>query len=186
MGNATSKHVHVAGRLVVNPTTLTPAITGPNCGGTQLGTVQRLAFRTIPRIDPITAQEYGSETIDGILLGHELLLEGYFYGWDTDQVQAILYGSTAGAGSIPLVTYHGAEVGSSIESGGKANVLLWIPNDELNNPAILCRRAVPFEISEPIYFAGRQPMVIRASWLLLRDSSDRRAQIGLLSELAGV
>lgn len=186
MGAATSNAKHVAGRLVVNPTTLTPAITGPDCGGTRLGTVQRLAFRVVPRIDPITAQEWGSETVDGVLLGHDLLLEGYFYGWDTDQVEAILYGSAAGAGSVPLVTYHGGEVGDLIESSGKANVLLWIPNDELANPAILCRRAVPWEISEPIYFAGRQPMVIRASWLLLRDSSNRRAQTGLLAELAGV
>ena len=184
MGAATSNHRHVAGRLVSGPSTLTPTAIAPNCGGTQLGTIQRLAFRPVPRIDPITAQEYGSETIDGVLLGHDLLLEGIFYGWTSDQVQAVLYGSSAGAGSVPLVNFPATEEGDLIESSGKANTLLWIPNEDEKNPALLIRKAVPWEISKPIFFAGRQPMAIYASWLILRDSSNRRAHSGLLAELA--
>lgn len=185
MGAATSNHKHVAGRLVAGPSTLTPAITGANCGGTRLGTIQRLAFRPVPRIDPITAQEWGSETVDGVLLGHDLLLEGIFYGWDEEQVNAVLYGgSLSGASSTPLVSYPSASQGDLVESSGKANVLAWIPNDELGNPGFVCRRAVPFEVSKPIYFAGRQPMAIYASWLLLRDSAGRRYSSGLLAEMS--
>lgn len=184
MGAASSNHRHIAGRLILNPATLTPAITGANCGGTRLGTVQRLAFRAVPRIDLVTGQEYGSEAVDGVLLGHDLLLEGVFFGWDADHVQAILYGSSAGAGSVPLVSYPASEEGDLIEGSGMANTLLWIANNETAEPSFIYRRAVPWEISKPIFTAGRQPMAIYASWLLLRDASGRRFASGLLSELA--
>lgn len=179
MAAPSTTHRLSAGRLVANPSNLaTPAA---NCGGTVLGAAQSIAVKITRKLEPITAEEWGSEPVDAVLLGAEIRISGLFAGWDEDAVSALFYGGATGSGT-PSLTF--PQYGSPVEEGSKNAVLLWLPNDDANQPAFLAFNAVPWTIDDPIYFSGRRPLEVRASFLCLRNSTGNVFKSDLLTNLS--
>lgn len=176
MADTTKRHVYVGGRLIVNPTDNT---TAPNYGGTRLGNVINLRLTITRKIDPITAEEWGSDMIDGILLGSELILQGTFTGWDEDLVNRVFYNGSVGAGSVPRVSYPI----SGINVYSQSHSLLWVADDETVVPSWLAPAAVPWKLPKPMHLSGRKPLAVTASWILTRNSGNSKLVSDLLANI---
>lgn len=179
MGALTTRHVVVGGRLVANPTDFDSPET--NCDGTLLGTVQNIAIKVTRKIDPITAAEWGSAMVDGILLDEEVELSGTFTTWDEDAVANWAYGGVVGSGSVPTLTIPGA-YGSLVETALSPS-LLWLPNDPTVHPAFYLYNAVPWELPKKMFFSGRKPLVVEARFIGVRDASNNVFKSCLLADL---
>lgn len=180
MGSTTKTHKFSGGVLIANPSDFSSPET--LCGGTQLGTAQSLSLTITEKVDPITAEEWGSVMIDGIVLGEEAILSGSFTGWDEDLVANVFYGGAVGAASTPTLLSPEAHVGKLAESA-KSPSLLWLPKNDTRDPAFYAYNAIPWRIPKPVYFSGRKPMVVFASWILVRGSSNATYKSALLADL---
>ena len=179
MGATNKVHKFSGGRLIVSPSNLASPST--DCDGTQLGTCQNLHLRGTVKLDPITAEEWGSATVDGVLLDPEWILQGTFTGWDEDFAATWFYGGSTGSGT-PTVTAAEGSYGK-LATAERGRTILWLPKDDAADPALICYNAIPWRMPKPLYFSGRKPAVVHASWLLLRDSNNLVWKSALLASL---
>lgn len=179
MAVQTTRHVVVGGRLVANPSNLASPET--NCAGTLLGTVQNMWIRITRKIDPITAAEWGSAMVDGVLLDEEVELAGTFSSWDEDAVATWAYNGSVGAGAVPTLIFP-ATPGSLVEST-KSPSLLWLPDDPTVHPAFIAYNAIPWTLPRKLRFSGRKPLTVEAHFLCLRDNDNNVFKSALLADL---
>lgn len=176
MGSSSTTHKFSGGRLIADhANTNSPAT---DCGGTQLGTVQNLWVQANRREDPIIHQEFGMSIGDLLLLDTEWILTATFTGWDEEAISRIFYGGATNSG-VPTIADTDANYGQ-LAGAVKSTTLMWLPNDEGSNPALIVYRALPYDAPK-VYFSGRKPLVVKASWLCTRNSSGLVLKSQLLS-----
>ena len=178
MGAPSKTHKVSGGRLVANPTDLTLPLT--NCGGTVLGTVDTLSISVTRKIEPITAEEWGSAMVDGVLLDEEVMMNVTFSTWDEDAAAVWAYGGSTGSG-VPTITAPGSYGG--LVSALRGVKLLWLPNDDTASPAILAYNAIPWTLPRKIDFNARKVLLVESGFLLLRDASNNTFKSALLGDL---
>lgn len=131
-----TKVFRVVGRLVANPTNLAAAFP---YGGTELGIVHHSTLVPITRSDPVTAEEYGGEETERVLLGRDWTASILFRAYDPDALAALGFSVATVAG--------GAVVSEPGESAGAlatdhAVKLLFAP-EEAGAPGWILYRACP-------------------------------------------
>ena len=178
MGATTKVHKFSGGRLIATP--LNTTAPESDCGGTQLGTIQNVRVQITEKHEPITAEEWGSATIDGTVLDHEIFMTVVGTGWDEDFVSTVLYGGSTGSGT-PVLSYPNNVGGLCSAKGVK---LLWLPNDDAEDPAFIAYNAIPWSLPKPVYFSGRRPAVVTATFLCTRDGTNRVWESDLLANLS--
>lgn len=166
------------GRLIASPTDLSDPTN--NCGGTQLGTVIDCKMIVTHKIDPITAEEFGGAMIDGIYLDSEVVFDVLGTNFDADFVERAFYGgSSAGGRSVVNLPFTPGALVSS-----KGVTLLWLPNDEAVDQALLINNAFVIELPKPIYFSGQKPAAVRAQFFCARNASNAVFSTDLLANLS--
>lgn len=169
MGATTKVHKFSSGRLVANPTDLSDPAN--NCGGTQLGTVHNFRLQITRRSDPIIAEEWGMSPNDHVNLDSEVIATASFTGWDENAMSRLFFNSSVSSGNgTPRVIDTDSAYGTL--GSDRRCILLWLPNDEDNNPAVYIYQAIPWRIHRPIYFSGRKAAVVEASWICTRGSAN--------------
>lgn len=176
MAGTSKVHKFSGGRLILNPTSI---VTLPNCGGTQAGTIQNATVRITEKHDPLTAEEWGSHTIDATVLDHEVFITVTGTGWDEDFVAALFYGGSTDAGT-PILSYPNSVGGLCSTRSVK---LLWVPNDDEEDPAWVAFNAIPWSLPKPVVFSGRKPAVVTGTFLCTRDATNRVWDSRLLADL---
>lgn len=178
MGASSKTLTFSGGRCILTPTNL--ALPASDCGGTQLGTVVDVNVTFIQKVDPITAEEWGSTMVDGVYLDTEIIVEVLGTNWDADFVQAAIYGGANTSGRPTLTFPHtNGELAST-----SGVLLLWLPNDEAAAPAVLIYNALPWEIAKPIHTNAQRPAVVRSTFYAARDSNNNTLAIDTLTNLS--
>ena len=180
MGSVTKKHTFVGGRLISNPTNF--ALPATDCGGTVLGTVQNASLEITYKQDPITGEEFGSDLIDTVILGAEVVFKCHMSGWDKDFISNLFGGS--GLTSVANMDFPLAfgVLGATLDSP----TLLWLPNDETAEPAVVIWNAIPWDLPKELFFSARRELTVTATFMAVRDSTNRVANVRLLSALPSV
>ena len=173
-------HQFSGGRLILNPGNFSVL---PNCQGTHGGNIQNARVDITPKLDLITAEEWGSAPVDATELDHEIFITVTATGWNEDFLAAFLYGGSTGSGT-PSISYPTSTTGRLASVTARTVKLAWIPNNETTDPAWVAYAAIPWSMPKPIYFSGRRPNVVTATFLCVRDSTNRVWASDLLENLS--
>jgi hypothetical protein len=177
-----SRVLHGPGRMVVNPTDL--GLDYP-FGGTPVGLVRAMVLQSSG--NRLAVESEGLGAVQDVLEPSERVLASWFLrGWDDDGIALFRPGehSTGGVSGHAKLTIPGStQPGASALP--RALSILWVPNNEVDVPAMLLHRALVFwtEGSEIAYQRAAELGVALVADCL-RDDSGRAAQIGRLSDLS--
>lgn len=132
--------LRVPGKLCINPTNLTAAF--PH-GGTALGIVHDVAIRLEQPCQYITAEEYGNQKIEGVIVTSGCSLGFILRGWDNDCLNRLFPNTFLGGvtGKRYIVDPGTIRPGERLTS--RAVVLLFSPDDPNRHPMFEMFSAVP-------------------------------------------
>lgn len=181
--SSTLEQIYAGGLLYANPTSNTSPY-----GGTVLGRLVDLALRPTFRTEAITAEEYGGEASDLLLLSEEWVLTAALVDWDADALARIFPNVTTGGSGEPLIQWPGGDYVPGSRLSGLAARLMLVPDDAGNAnrevPGFVLQNAIPVpEESAPIRFGDGETIVL-ATWLGIRDSSGRVVGIGAQGDVS--
>lgn len=179
-GNA-SRVIRGSGRWVAAPTDL--SLTFP-FGGVALGLSSAVVAQALGA--PLRVESEGLGAGQDVLEPPERYAVGMFLrGWDDDAVERLLaYGASTG----PVSGHASFDVPGPVSPGSsalaRALVLVYVPNDIVNVPALLIRRGVPFwtEGAE-IAFRRQSDLGIPLVVDCFRDDAGRTLTIARMADL---
>lgn len=177
MAAPTSAQTFLPGRLIKAPASFTVPGADGNYGGTRLGNAQSFAVEPRLKEDVITAEEYGSEPYESILLGYEVTAACAFVAWDADAVTTVFHSVAAGVVSIP-----GSQRSGSLLST-KAVALLYVPHDTDSGPAIYLPQAIPLWEPTVLHWSGYRELRLACVFRATRTSGGVVAKIGPVASL---
>jgi hypothetical protein len=175
------KVIRLGGRLCSGPTDLSLAF--PH-GGTALGMISEAIFQPNLQRAQITAEEFGGETVDVVVMAETVILGCLLRGVDSDAWTTVWEDTTAGSSSgEPVVDYPGSTRAGTLGSA-RAVKILYSPDDLQNDPAILLYSAIPIlDETAELALSISQEMVVRVVFQGIRDGSGNVYQIGRLEDL---
>jgi len=160
------------GKLCVNPTDL--ALPFPH-GGTGLGVVRNVIFRTEVSYEKVIAEEYG-QVVEAIGTEYGCVLAASLISFDEEALKELFWntevGSVSGRRGVSEGASPATRAGFLLSS--RSVVLLFSPDDTGHAPALLIRRALP--MLEPSAQANLQlnsDIAIAVTFTGIRDTTGR-------------
>ena len=171
----------VPGRLVANPSQTIDGGLFP-FGGLEVGRVRGCALRSLAHDVPVFYEATGAvgELIEG---GHRWVFLAFFRGNDSDAIETFLpdgHAEGEQTGHAVFEVPGEREPGSSALS--RATVLLYVPDDTENAPAILMYAAVP-DLEGDIAWNRRTEHGLPIVFECVPDEDDRVLAYGRLADL---
>ena len=177
-----SRILRVPGRLVVNPTDL--QLSFPY-GGYQVGSIRGFALSAVGTPYVIQSEGLGSPT-DITEPPEDYRVAFLLRGADDDAIRR-LYASNQSEGGV---SHHRSfqVPGTAIPGAsalGRSVVLLYVPDNPIDAPALICRNAVAmFADGAEVPFQRAEEFVIPTVVYCLRDSSGRVLEMSRLSDIS--
>lgn len=173
--------IRASGRIVVGPTDLSVAYP---YGGTEVGRTRACVL--LPLGVPTIVRDEGlGEPIDVLEGDNRYAFSCFLRGLDDDALAQLFPGGySAGA-----VTKHAvwAEPGTRVPGQSaldRALKVLYVPDDLVNNSALLLYRAIPDWVEgAEVFFTKADELGLPVAMECLRDASDRILQLGRLPDL---
>lgn len=171
------------GRLVVNPSEPLDSSAYPH-GGVEVGRANMVILKPLAQSYAVEHEDTG-EIGDIIGAGQRWVLTLFLRGWDDEAVETLL----SRGYSVGEQTQHAVfSVPGSHQAGTSelthAVSLLFVPNDLVNVPALLCYRAVPdWQDGTEIAFRRGAEVGMPLAFECVRDDDGRILQIGRLHDL---
>ena len=182
----------VPSRIIINPTTVglaqTPRDETQNYGGTILGNCDRIRLTMGIGAGGITADEFGGDEIDFVLIQKSCVVSFLMEAWDEDSISTIFPNVTTGPSTEDNRVI---EIPGSNRSGyllsGKAVTLLVAADDAEIQPSILIPKAVPLLVfSEEARFSTISILSVPALFQAVRDANNRICAIGKIQNLSNL
>lgn len=171
------------GRVVVNPTEPLATSAYPH-GGVEVGRANMVVLKPLGQSYAVQHEDTG-EIGDIIEAGQRWVLSMFMRGWDDDAVRTLLSrGYTMGE-----QTQHATFSVPGNHQAGTSEIthavtLLFVPNDLVNVPAMICYRAVPdWQDGAEIAFRRGAEVGLPLSFECIRDDDGRILSIGMLHDL---
>lgn len=170
------------GRWVEGPTDLSAAFP---YGGVELGKSKQVVVRSLGHSMRVVSEGLGEGT--DLLDGDNRYVAAFFLrGWDDDAIARLISDNYA----VGAVTGHAVfsapgnnQPGSS--SLDRARVLLYVPDDVINVPAILIYRGIPdWTEGSEIAFQRRDEIGLPIAVEMFRDANGNMLKIGRLADLS--
>lgn len=177
-----SRVIRGPGRWVEGPTDLSAEYP---YGGTELGKSKQVVIRNMGHNIRIVSEGLGEATD---LLGNDNYYVAAFFlrGWDDDAVSRLLsdnYEVGAVTGHAVFSAPKNNQPGSS--DLDRARVLLYVPDDTINVPAILIYRGVAdWTEGAEIAFQRRDEIGLPIAVEMFRDANGNMLKIGRLADLS--
>ena len=170
---------YTTGALIASPANLT----GPGYGGTRLGIIDSIRLTPITRTFPITAEEYGGETVEEVYLGRDWILTATVRGYDAESLGVLFANEAAGGSGDSVITEPGSSALAGTLGSARAVKLLFAPEDS-TQPGFLFYQAIPqLRRAVTIDFRLNRETAFMTHWRCIRDGSDRTIQIGRVEDL---
>jgi hypothetical protein len=139
-------------------------------GGTDLGNMQSVTLVRSGVVEAVSAEEYGGESVQLILLREIWTVAAILIDWNSDALEAATLNHSSG-----VVTYPGTVApGTDLETLAQSLVLT---ARDTNHPGFTLYHAVPIPEASELVFSGRQELSLQCAWVGMRDSSDRVVRI---------
>ncbi len=191
MAGLNNKLVHrVPGRFVINPTAVglaqTPRDPDQDYGGTVLGNCDRVRLTMGIGAGGITADEFGGDEIDFVLIQRSVVVSFLIEGWDEDTLETMFPNVTTGPSTADRKVI---QIPGSNKSGyllsGDAVTLLYAPDDAETQPGILIPKAVPLIFfAEEARFSVISTLNVPALFQAVRDANNNTCAIGKVENLS--
>lgn len=171
------------GRIVVNPVEPLATSTYPH-GGVEIGRANMVILRPLGQSYAVEHEDTG-EVGDIIEAGQRWVLTMFLRGWDDEAVAALL----SRGHSVGEQTQHAVFSVPGSHQAGTSEIqhavsLLFVPDDLVNVPALMCYRAVPdWQDGAELAFRRGAEVGIPMAFECVRDDSGRILQIGRLHDL---
>jgi hypothetical protein len=177
-----SRVIRGPGRWVEGPTDLTAAYP---YGGVEIGKSRQVVVRNAGRGMRIVSEGLGEGT-DVLGQDNRWVVAFFLRGWDDDAVSRLLtdnyvVGPVTGHAmfAVPAASDPGAS------NLGRARVLLYVPDDLINVPAILIYRGVPdWTEGAEIAFQRKDEIGLPIAVELFRDANNNMLKIGRFADLS--
>jgi len=172
--------LHVPGRLVKNPTSL--SLVFPH-GGTALGIVRAIVFKPEAKYRSIHAEEFG-EKVEHVYIGEGVVVSAVLRAYDSDAIQTIFQNTSVGSVTGErVVNQPGSNRAGSLLSAQSIK-LLFVPNDPNRHPGFVLYRALPM-VSESAEFNFKldEPFEIGMVFAGIRDTSNRVYQLAKFKDI---
>lgn len=164
------------GNLYVDPTDLSAAAP---YGGTELATVQDLELVFDRVVYEVTAEEFGGDVIDTIILRTSAWLRATVQALDEAAIQTYFLNTTDNGDTVATMTLpEGQEFGNDHRVK-----LLFVPTRS-DEPAWLAYAALPDTVREPIRSSSVLPTELRLRFRLGLDDSGNKFEMDKLSRLS--
>jgi hypothetical protein len=170
------------GKLVLNPTSLTSTYPG---GGTELGIVQDIVLTIDQPYKFVQAEEFGGQTVEGIVTKEGCSLGAILRSWDRDALTKLFPNTSQGSVSGKrLVTAPGTIRPGEQLSARSAVVVFW-PDDRDRHPMLVLWRALPAikETSE-IQLKLSEEYGVPALFFGIQDTSGRLYSWGMAHDIS--
>jgi len=180
---STQNMLRIPGKLVKDPTDLSAAYP---YGGTELGLVHQAMFKPQAKHHPITAEEWGEQTVEVISGGTSVLFGVTLRGMDNDAWSSVwpdtATGSPSGDKTIRF-RVDNSRAGSLLSASSM--ILLFVPEAVMRHRAVIIRDAIPVVVEDAsIQFSASEEIALDVIFYGRPDSSERVAQIGYIKDLA--
>lgn len=176
--------LEVKGSLCINPTDLSADF--PH-GGTSLGLVRAISVLPNQRSVPLTAEEYGGETVEEVELGRSWTLTAAVRSFDDDVLALVFPNTEAGASTGSTVvndpgTTDAERPGHLLST--RSVVLLFSPDDLQNHKMVLFYRALPLvDDALELTFSLGEETTLGVVFKAIRDGSNRMMSLGYREDL---
>ena len=172
--------IRVAGKLCYNPTDL--SLPFPH-GGVALGIIKSILIKPYKTYHKITAEEFGSETVDYIDGGESWVLGAILRSYDKNALRVLFPSSSEGSQTQETIIKHPAD-NATIRAGQlmstKAVKLLFSPDDTEKHPFAIFYNAIPLiEEASEINLQLDMDWSIGVLFSAIRNSSGKAVAIGL-------
>ncbi len=180
-GNA-ARTIRNVGRLVVGPTDLSAAY--PH-GGTEVGRTKLVVLQSFGEQYRIQGEGIGRAT-DVLEADKRWTFSCFLRGWDNDAVDLLMNdGDSVGGTSRHRVWSAPGSTTPGASALARAQILLYVPDDILHNPAVLVFAAIPqWSPGAEIAFQRGTEYGIPLSAECFEDGNGNTLEIGRLSDLS--
>jgi hypothetical protein len=184
MAQATGKDIVLNRvKLCINPTDLSTAF--PH-GGTAIGEVRDLVFRSQVVHHESKAEEFGQETVEYVTAGQRAIVAGVARGFDNDMVSKIYINSAEGTTTQDQrVAYPGS---GAKKAGRKRSddsvVLVASPEDTEHGVAVILFKALPLlDATAALNMHRTEEMGTAFLFAGIRNTNGKVYQLGRLADL---
>ena len=181
-GNAT-RVLRAPGKLVVNPSDLTLAYP---YGGTEVGKTRLVVLTSLGASVKVSSEGLGGEASDILERTNAYVFSCFLRGWDDDAV-AKFFATNFVQGPV---SGHAVfrEPGNRVPGStalARAVVLLYVPDDAVNNPSAIMYRGVPeWTDGADLAFQRQEELGIPLTVDLLRSDTGNILEVGRLVDLS--
>lgn len=176
-----TKIFRVPGRLCIDPTNLATAF--PH-GGTALGIASQIRVVTGLEEASITAEEFGGQAVDVLLMQRDFFMTTLLRQWDNDAINTLFPNTSAGASGDKVINWPGSNRSGYLLSNRTVK-LCFTADRQTEHPSVIIYKAIPLpEEQEALRLTVLAELAMPAVFLGIRDGSSRVAAWGLLSDLS--
>lgn len=166
----------IPGRLVMNPSSLLTSYPG---SGTGLGIVQDIIITLEQPYKSIQAEEFGGQTVEGMISREGCVLGAILRSWDRDALAKLFPNTTVTSTSERRKISAPGSVRPGEKLSDRSCVLVFWPDDTDRHPFFVMRRALPcIKETADISMRMDQEYGIPVIFFGIQDTSSRLYDFG--------